>query len=405
MRSKQRLEKTDRDTGQERPALERNWRPGSPRPCCGERTRCQSWVPVGVTWGAAPGQGVCVSSQPTPHPRATGHPPGGVGGSVSAERGPLATPLNHQLWPLAPRAAGRAGDGTELPSWRDYRCPREPLAHENRKRWEKALHLPLIVVVRLFFARRRHPAASPPLCQGRARGGRNRAGGAGLSAGHRTRLRPPGHKKTLTSTWSFRANPGVFPRLRGPGRAGTAMEMAPSQCLNLRSGRGSRGTQRSHPIKTVVTLGELGRLEQNGSRPRGVDHPRGWLPSSKSHEEEGVPRCPPQQHKEARRAGALGTRWGGLPTKGPAVDFTALRCPRLGFAGTPGAGVGHQSPGRWESLPLTSSAPMRCAHMRAHTEAAQDACSGKCVLTSCRIFRTSHGQWAWCAFPSCRDDF
>lgn len=46
-------------------------------------------------------------------------------------------------------------------SQQDYQCLSESTAHENRKCWDKILHLPLIVIVQLFSARRRHPAASP----------------------------------------------------------------------------------------------------------------------------------------------------------------------------------------------------------------------------------------------------
>lgn len=223
-------------------------------------------------WGAAPGQGVRVSSQPTPHLRATEHAPGAGGGrsAALAERGPLATPWHPQLCPLPPLpwAAGesrrwhpglgaKATLGLASTSRQDYQRPWEALAHENRKRWEKALHLPPIVIVWLFFARRHHPAASPTLRSAKVRP-EEAGGGPGLGPFCRAQAKPQAAsaQKDLDFNLVFQGEPRGLSEATGPGESWHCRGNGPFRTLPTESGRGSRGTQRSHPIRTLVTLGE-----------------------------------------------------------------------------------------------------------------------------------------------------
>lgn len=136
-------------------------------------------------------------------------------------------------------------------SQQDYQRPSESAVHENRKSWDKILYLPSIVIVQLFSSRRRHPAASLTLlCHGRAGPTpaveSREAWRPGFSAGPGPRAAHCQlHGKTLTTTWSFRANPRGFPRLwaRGVGVGAwkEPLEMPPT-CRVTETAGGHRGT-------------------------------------------------------------------------------------------------------------------------------------------------------------------
>lgn len=218
-------------------------------PCCVQLP----WSPSAHLVGSPRARGEAPSPLPTPRSRANRE--------LARSRCGLSlrhTPHPHPAaLPAGPcpswREAGddTEGHGAEAPlglgchlfccgaiSRQDYQCPSESAMHENRKSWDKILHLPSIVIVQLFSTRRRHPAASLTLlCRGCPHPPRWRrgAGEAGLFC------RAPATGSTLPDTWKGLDHNLVF---QGKSR-GLSKAMG-------RGGGGWKGTLETPPTCRVT---------------------------------------------------------------------------------------------------------------------------------------------------------
>lgn len=134
---------------------------------------------------------------------------------------PSGSCLEEQEMQLSSSRSPRGLEG-HLACWgvisrQDYQSPSESAAHKNRKSWDKILHLPLIVITRLFprgDAIRRLRGCSSALARpAHPIGGLEGAGEAGLlqSTGHAL----PDTQKDLDLRLVLQGNAGGFPRLRG----------------------------------------------------------------------------------------------------------------------------------------------------------------------------------------------
>lgn len=178
-------------------------------------------------------------------------------------------------------------------SRQDYQSPSESAAHKNRKSWDKILHLPLIVITRLFprgDAIRRLRGCSSALARpAHPIGGLEGAGEAGLlqSTGHAL----PDTQKDLDLRLVLQGNPGGFPRLRGELML-TWKQPPLKKRLQLQNDKGS-------PDRMV---GDPGK---RAGRVAGSPHP---LPAAKSG-------------KQAPGAGTARLSGKGPPASGTAVKL------------------------------------------------------------------------------------